>query len=407
MMSLRQDEIDHQIKILRRGTEQITPFDEFVKKITKSIEQNKPLRIKLGLDPSAPDIHIGHTVVLEKLRQFQSFGHIITIVIGTFTGQIGDPTGKSETRKQLTEEQVMQNALTYQKQIFKILDPDKTEVHYNGTWLATLTFSDVVRLASTFTVARMLERDDFKKRFTENAPISIHEFFYPLMQGYDSVALASDVELGGTDQTFNLLAGRTLQKEYGQEQQIAITMPILEGLDGKQKMSKSLGNYIGVSESASEIYGKAMSIPDELMLKYYELVSGVDEDEFTVIKSGLEDGTKHPRDAKMRLAYLLTARFQGEEAAQTAQEEFIRVFQKHALPEDIPAYDVANEAIGIVALLVTAKLAPSNSEARRLIAGGGVRIDGEVIHDDQWQVLPQDGQVVQVGKRRFIQLRVQ
>ncbi len=407
MMSLRQDEIDHQIKILRRGTEQITPFDEFVKKITKSIEQNKPLRIKLGLDPSAPDIHIGHTVVLEKLRQFQSFGHIITIVIGTFTGQIGDPTGKSETRKQLTEEQVMQNALTYQKQIFKILDPDKTEVHYNGTWLATLTFSDVVRLASTFTVARMLERDDFKKRFTENAPISIHEFFYPLMQGYDSVALASDVELGGTDQTFNLLAGRTLQKEYGQEQQIAITMPILEGLDGKQKMSKSLGNYIGVSESASEIYGKAMSIPDELMLKYYELVSGVDENELAVIKSGLEEGTKHPRDAKMRLAYLLTARFQGEEAAQTAQEEFIRVFQKHALPEDIPAYDVANEAIGIVALLVTAKLAPSNSEARRLIAGGGVRIDGEVIHDDQWQVLPQDGQVVQVGKRRFIQLRVQ
>ncbi len=407
MMSLRQDEIDHQIKILRRGTEQITPYDEFVKKITKSIEQNKPLRIKLGLDPSAPDIHIGHTVVLEKLRQFQSLGHIITIVIGTFTGQIGDPTGKSETRKQLTQEQVMQNALTYQKQIFKILDPDKTEVHYNGTWLATLTFSDVVRLASTFTVARMLERDDFKKRFTENAPISIHEFFYPLMQGYDSVALKTDVELGGTDQTFNLLAGRTLQKEYEQEQQIAITMPILEGLDGKQKMSKSLGNYIGVSESASEIYGKAMSIPDELMIKYYELVSGVHEDELAAIKSGLEEGTKHPRDAKMRLAYLLTARFQGEEAAQTAQEEFIRVFQKHALPEDIPAYDVANEAIGIVALLVTAKLAPSNSEARRLIAGGGVRIDGEVIHDDQWQVLPQDGQVVQVGKRRFIQLRVQ
>ncbi len=405
MISEREEQlIERQVKLLSRGVEQIIPKDEFVAKIRKSIKTGTPLRIKLGLDPSAPDIHIGHTVVLEKLRQFQELGHLVQIVIGDFTGQIGDPTGKSETRKQLTEEQVKQNAKTYQEQIFKILDPKKTEVHFNSTWLSPLQFADVVRLASTMTVARMLERDDFKKRYAQEAPISIHEFFYPLMQGYDSVALQTDVELGGTDQTFNLLTGRTLQKEYGIEQQVALTMPLLEGLDGQHKMSKSLGNYIGVDEPASEIYGKAMSVPDELMMKYFVLVSGVSEEEIDSIKEGLQAGTLHPRDAKMRLAFCLTERFQGTQAAQAAQEGFVKVFQKHAMPDDMSVYTIAHDPLGLVALLVLTGLAPSNSEARRLIAGGGVRIDGVAIKDDQAVVKPQQDMVLQVGKRRFIKL---
>ena len=407
MISDREEaEVSRQVNILCRGAEQVIPKEELTEKLRRSVATGQPLRVKLGLDPSAPDIHIGHTVVLEKLRQFQELGHIVQIVIGDFTGQIGDPTGKSETRKQLTPEQVKQNAKTYQEQIFKILDPQKTEVHFNSTWLSPLTFADVVRLASTMTVARMLERDDFKNRYTQGAPISIHEFFYPLMQGYDSVALHTDVELGGTDQTFNLLTGRTLQKEYGIEQQVALTMPLLEGLDGQQKMSKSLGNYIGVDEPASEIYGKAMSIPDELMMKYFLLVSGLSQRELDSISEGLASGQLHPRDAKMRLAFSLTQRFHGTEAAQAAQEQFVRVFQKHAMPEDMLEYEVAASTVGIVTLLVGAGMASSNSEARRLIAGGGVRINGETIKDDQAVIEPVQGMVVQVGKRRFVKLRL-
>ncbi len=405
MINEREEEIvQRQVKILSRGVEQIIPKDEFVAKIRNSVKTGTPLRIKLGLDPSAPDIHIGHTVVLEKLRQFQELGHLVQIVIGDFTGQIGDPTGKSETRKQLTKEQVKQNAKTYQEQIFKILDPKKTEVHFNSSWLSPLQFADVVRLAATMTVARMLERDDFKKRYAQEAPISIHEFFYPLMQGYDSVALHTDVELGGTDQTFNLLTGRTLQKEYGIDQQVALTMPLLEGLDGQHKMSKSLGNYIGVDEPASEIYGKTMSVPDELMMKYFVLVSGVSEEEIDSMKEGLQTGALHPRDAKMRLAFCLTERFQGTEAAQAAQEGFIKVFQKHVMPDDMAVYTIDRDPISLVALLVMTGLAPSNSEARRLIAGGGVRIDSVAIKDDQAVVQPQQDMVLQVGKRRFIKL---
>lgn len=398
--SVRQ-EVFRQLAVIRRGAVDIIPEAELEAKLTRSLTEGRPLKVKLGLDPSAPDIHLGHTVVLEKLRQFQELGHVVQLVIGDFTGRIGDPSGKSETRKQLTAAQVEANAQTYREQIFKILDPKRTEVRFNSEWLAPLTFADVVRLAATMTVARMLERDDFQKRYAEGAPISIHEFFYPLMQGYDSVALCTDVELGGTDQTFNLLAGRTLQKEYGQEQQVVITMPLIEGLDGVKKMSKSLGNYIGVSEPAREIYGKSMSIPDELMPKYYELVSGVSMEEWTAVTRGLQEGTLHPRDAKMRLAHLLAERFQGKEAADAAQAEFVRVFQRHALPDDIPVFRTSVGRQLIVPLLVQSGLAPSNSEARRLITGGGVRVDGEPVQDPQADLEVRDGMILQVGKRRF------
>nr|WP_219930622.1 tyrosine--tRNA ligase [Sulfoacidibacillus thermotolerans] len=399
-----EQEIKRQVEVIQRGAVEIIPKDELISKVRKSVETGQPLRVKLGLDPSAPDIHVGHVVVLEKLRQLQDLGHIVQLVIGDFTGRIGDPTGKSETRKQLTEEQVKTNAKSYEQQVFKVLDRERTEIHFNSTWLAPLHFSDVVRLASTLTVARMLERDDFKKRFTQGIPISIHEFFYPLMQGYDSVALRTDIELGGTDQTFNLLMGRTLQKEYGLEPQIALTMPIIEGLDGVQKMSKSLGNYIGVNESAKEIYGKTMSLPDALMVKYFDLLSGLPTEEILQIEQALRTGELHPRDAKMRLAYLLTARFQGAQAADEAQSEFVRVFQKHTLPDEIPTFSITNVDVSLVALLVSAKLAPSNSEARRLIQGGGVRIDGVQVLDPQFIVTPHADMVVQVGKRKFIRL---
>lgn len=401
--SVRQEAF-RQLAAIRRGAVDIIPEEELAAKLVRSLTTGRPLKVKLGLDPSAPDIHLGHTVVLEKLRQFQELGHVVQLVIGDFTGRIGDPSGKSETRKQLTAEQVEANAQTYREQIFKILDPKQTEVRFNSEWLAPLTFADVVRLAATMTVARMLERDDFQKRYAEGAPISIHEFFYPLMQGYDSVALETDVELGGTDQTFNLLAGRTLQKEYGQEQQVVVTMPLIEGLDGVRKMSKSLGNYIGVNEPAREIYGKSMSIPDGLMPKYYELVSGVSLDELEAIQRELREGALHPRDAKMRLAFLLTERFQGKEAATAAQAEFVQVFQRHALPDDMATFRVQGGRQPLAPLLVQAGLAPSNSEARRLMAGGGVRIDGEPVQDPQADVEPKDGMILQVGKRRFVRI---
>lgn len=400
-------EAERQFAILRRGAVDIIPADELLQKIARSVETGRPLRVKLGLDPSAPDVHVGHAVVLDKLRQFQDLGHMVQIVIGDFTGRIGDPTGKSETRRQLTADEVKQNAETYRTQIFKVLDPGKTEVTFNSTWLAPLTFADVVRLASTLTVARMLERDDFRKRFGEGVPISIHEFFYPLMQGYDSVALQSDVELGGTDQTFNLLMGRTLQKEFGLEPQIALTMPLIEGLDGVQKMSKSLGNYIGVNESAKEIYGKAMSIPDTLMVKYFDLLTGYPETEVKGIADGLAQGSLHPRDAKMRLAHRLTERFAGLEAADAAQAEFVQVFQKREFPDEIEEFGVPSTSLALVALLVQAGLAPSHSEARRLIAGGGVRVDGEKIGDASFEFVPKSGMIVQVGKRQFRRLRVE
>ncbi|WP_339061424.1 tyrosine--tRNA ligase [Tepidibacillus marianensis] len=407
----QQNELEHQFSILSRGAVEIIPEDEFKQKIAKAIQEQKPLKVKLGLDPSAPDIHIGHTVPLQKLRQFQDLGHIVQVVIGDFTGQIGDPTGKSETRKQLTPEQVKENAETYVQQLFKILDSQKTEVSYNSSWLAPLNFADVVNLAAKITVARMLERDDFEKRFRGSQPISVHEFFYPLMQGYDSVALHSDIELGGTDQKFNLLMGRQLQKEFGQKQQAVLMLPLIEGLDGVQKMSKSLGNYIGINEAPNEIYGKAMSIPDELMVKYYQLVTDLPHEEVEEMVRGLQKGTVHPRDAKMKMAYTLVRMYHGEEAAQEAENHFKTVFQKRDIPNDIPEVTVDqgqldNGSTWIVKLLVDLKLVPSNGEGRRMVHQGAVKVNGEKWEDVDGNITVKDGMILQVGKRKFAKIRL-
>ena len=393
-----------QFRLISHGVADLLPEDEFKKKLEKSVASNTPLIIKLGLDPTAPDIHLGHTVVLRKLKLFQDFGHKVIILIGDFTARIGDPTGKSVTRPPLTEEQVITNAKTYQEQIFKVLDPEKTEVRFNSEWLSKLDFADVLKLASKYTVARMLERDDFHKRYTEGRPISIHEFMYPLMQGYDSIALKADVEFGGTDQTFNLLMGRHLQGEEGMPEQTIITMPILEGLDGVQKMSKSLGNYIGISEAPAEMYGKAMSIPDELMMRYFMLVTDMSIEEQEQLAKDLESGTAHPRDVKMKLAHTIVRVYHGEEAANFGQEEFVRVFQKHAMPTDIPEYKVAitEEPVFVPQLLSDAGLTASNGEARRSIKAGAFKIDGEKCNEEH--IVLKDGMVLQVGKRKFIKI---
>lgn len=393
-----------QFRLISHGVADLLPKDEFKKKLEKSVSTNTPLIVKLGLDPTAPDIHLGHTVVLRKLKLFQDFGHKVIILIGDFTARIGDPTGKSVTRPPLTEEQVITNAKTYQEQIFKVLDPEKTEVRFNSEWLSKLDFADVLKLASKYTVARMLERDDFHKRYTEGRPISIHEFMYPLMQGYDSIALKADVEFGGTDQTFNLLMGRHLQGEEGMPEQTIITMPILEGLDGVQKMSKSLGNYIGISEAPSEMYGKAMSIPDELMMRYFMLVTDMSIEEQEQLSKDLESGAAHPRDVKMKLAHTIVRLYHGEEAANFGQDEFVRVFQKHAMPTDIPEYKVAftEEPVFVPQLLSDAGLTASNGEARRSIKAGAFKIDGEKCNEEH--IVLKDGMVLQVGKRKFIKI---
>lgn len=404
-------EVERQWSVILRGVVEVVPEDELKQKVIDSVYSGKPLKIKLGLDPSAPDIHIGHTVVLHKLRQFQEFGHEVQLIIGDFTGRIGDPTGKSETRKQLSEEDVKRNAETYKQQIYKILHPAQTQVYFNSQWLEPLKFSDVVKLSAKVTVARMLERDDFTKRYQSGQAISIHEFFYPLMQGYDSVALESDVELGGTDQKFNLLMGRTLQKEYGVKTQATIMTPLIEGLDGVQKMSKSLGNYIGIDEPANEIYGKAMSVPDELMVKYYELATYISNDELDRLKEGLSNGHLHPRDAKMKLARTFVAMYHGEEAATEAEHHFKTVFQKRALPDDIeekpvPAHLLENDHIKLIPLLVTLGLQTSNGEARRSISQGAVKINEQKHTDPQAQVAIKNGDIVQVGKRKFVKVKL-
>ena len=393
-----------QFRLISHGVADLLPEDEFKKKLEKSVATNTPLIVKLGLDPTAPDIHLGHTVVLRKLKLFQDFGHKVIILIGDFTARIGDPTGKSVTRPPLTEEQVVENAKTYQEQIFKVLDPEKTEVCFNSEWLSKLDFADVLKLASKYTVARMLERDDFHKRYTEGRPISIHEFMYPLMQGYDSIALKADVEFGGTDQTFNLLMGRHLQGEEGMPEQTIITMPILEGLDGVQKMSKSLGNYIGISEAPSEMYGKAMSIPDELMMRYFMLVTDMSIEEQEQLAKDLESGAAHPRDVKMKLAHTIVRLYHGVEAANFGQDEFVRVFQKHAMPTDILEYKVAitEEPVFVPQLLSDAGLTASNGEARRSIKAGAFKIDGEKCNEEH--IVLKDGMVLQVGKRKFIKI---
>ncbi|MFD2370870.1 tyrosine--tRNA ligase [Brevibacillus sp. GCM10020057] len=407
----QKQEVERQLAIIRRGVMEIIPEEELRRKLERFVVTGQPLKVKLGLDPSAPDIHVGHTVVLQKMRQFQELGHTIQLLIGDYTGRIGDPTGKSETRKQLTEEQVKVNAQSYVEQFGKVLDADRITVHYNSTWLAPLTFENVLELAAKTTVARMLERDDFQKRYNNNLPISVHEFFYPLMQGYDSVALECDIELGGTDQKFNLLMGRNLQKEYGQEPQVIITMPLLEGLDGVQKMSKSLGNYIGVNEAPNEIYGKAMSVPDELMLRYYELATDISNEELEALRNGLADGSIHPRDAKMNLAKTFVRMFHGEEAAQEAENYFKTVFQQRALPTDIPEVTVdlsayENGEANIVNLAFDLKLVASKGDARRMVQQGAVKVNEEKVDDINRTVKLEDGMVVQVGKRKFAKVKL-
>ncbi len=395
---------EEQLEQIKRGTEEIISEEDLLKKLQKAYDEGKPLRIKAGFDPTAPDLHLGHTVLIQKLKHFQDLGHQVIFLIGDFTGMIGDPTGKSETRKALTKEQVLANAETYKEQVFKILDPARTEVAFNSTWMEAMNSQDMIRLASQYTVARMLERDDFSKRYANNKPISIHEFLYPLVQGYDSVALKSDVELGGTDQKFNLLVGRDLQRSHGQAPQVALTMPILEGLDGVNKMSKSLNNYIGIAESPSDMFGKMMSISDDLMFRYYLLLSDKSLSEIDILKKAVKDGSKHPMEAKKELAVEIITRFHSAQEAQEARDGFEKVFSQRENPEDMPEYKMGAED-KIIDAVDALKLAPSKSEARRTAKAGGVSINGEKT-DDIDITLPKGEYVLKVGKRRFAKLIV-
>ena len=399
--------IEEQVSLIERGTVDVVSRDDLVRKLEKSRASGLPLKIKTGFDPTAPDLHLGHTVLIQKMKHFQDLGHDIYFLIGDFTGMIGDPTGKSDTRKPLTLEDVARNAETYKEQIFKILDPQKTKVVFNSTWLGKLSSHDMIRLASQLTVARMLEREDFRVRFDNERPISIHEFLYPLIQGYDSVALEADVELGGTDQLFNLLMGRDLQRAWKQEPQVVITMPLLEGLDGVNKMSKSLGNYIGITETADNIFGKVMSVSDSLMFRYYELLSDLSASQIEKLKKGIDDGTLHPKEVKKKLAGELTARFYGPDAAEKAEEIFEQVFKHHGLPDDIPELHLNKQdgEVWLPKLLVKAGLTESTSEARRMIKQQAVSLDGEKVQDMEYMVQPSAEIMVKVGKRRFAKIR--
>lgn len=384
---------------IKRGVEELIPEEELIAKL----KENRPLRIKLGADPTAPDIHLGHTVILNKLRAFQELGHEVTFLIGDFTGMVGDPTGKNATRPPLTREDVLRNAETYKEQVFKILDPAKTQIRFNSEWLSELGAEGMIRLAANQTVARMLERDDFKKRYANGQPIAIHEFMYPLLQGYDSVALESDVELGGTDQKFNLLMGRELQKSNGQKPQVVLMMPLLVGLDGVKKMSKSAHNYIGVSDSPSDMFGKIMSISDDLMWSYYELLSFRPLEEVAQFKEDVKNG-KNPRDVKILLAKEIIARFHSEAEADAAEQEFINRFQKGALPDEMPEFTF-EAGIAIANLLKDAELVSSTSDALRMIRQGAVKLDGEKLEDTKYE--PTAGEYVfQVGKRKFARVTV-
>ena len=396
--------VQEQMEVILRGTAEVISEEELEGKIERSLRTGKPLTVKQGFDPTAPDIHIGHTVSLRKLRQFQDLGHKVVFLIGDFTGMIGDPSGRSEMRKRLSRQEVLQNARTYQEQVFKILDPERTVVAFNSEWCEPMKFEDVLVLASRYTVARMLERDDFSQRYKQGKPITIMEFLYPLIQAYDSVALKADVEVGGTDQKFNLLVGRDVQREYGQEPQVALMMPLLVGTDGKEKMSKSLGNYIGINEPPEEIYGKTMSIPDFLIYPYFELATDVDSSELAEIKRSLEDPEVNPMDLKRRLARRLVAMYHGEEAARRAEEAFDKVFRRREVPDEVPEYVLNQDRIWIVRLLTSSGLASSNSEARRLIAQGGVYIDGRRVTDPNLEVEFKGGEVVKVGKRKFLRV---
>ena len=386
-----------QLDVIKRGAVEVLPEEELISKLKKG----RPLRVKAGFDPTAPDLHLGHTVLIQKMKQFQELGHEVIFLIGDFTGMIGDPSGKSETRKQLTHAEVAKNAETYKEQIFKILDPDKTRIEFNHRWMEKLDAVSLIELSAKYTVARMLEREDFKQRYQRQQSISIHEFLYPLMQGYDSVVLRADVELGGTDQRFNLLIGRELQREYGQEPQVVLTMPLLEGLDGVQKMSKSLGNYIGINEAPEEMFGKVMKISDELMWRYYELLSDKNLDAIEAARAQVKSAALHPMDAKKALAAELVARFHGAAAAHSAQEYFETRHQKRSVPKEVKKQFSAPESIWICRLLVDLKFAKSSSEARRLVAQGAVRVDGQIINDVNFEFQGNVNQILEVGKNRI------
>ena len=401
--------LDQQLDIITARTVELVSRAELRAKLERAGAERRPLRIKYGADPSAPDIHLGHVVGLNKLREFQDLGHTVVFIIGDFTGMIGDPSGRSETRKPLTRDNIQANARTYQTQAFRILDPERTEVRFNSEWCAGMVFEDVLKLSAHVTVAQILTRDDFQQRFNDNNPISLVEFLYPLIQGYDSVMVNADIELGGTDQLFNLLVGRDLQKAYGQTPQAVLTLPLLEGLDGVRKMSKSLGNYVGINEPAREMFGKLMSIPDSLMWRYDALVLCRPESEIAAVRQKIESGARHPRQVKDELARRIVARFHGESAAADAAEEFLRVFSEHKLPDAIPAITIPmaqrkNRKLWIVSLLVTAGLAESNGAARRLIQQGAVKVGNEKITAIQAELDIPDGCVIQAGKRGFARI---
>ncbi len=397
--------MDEILKSLKRGTVDVITTEELERKLERSAKEGRPLCVKAGFDPTAPDLHLGHTVLIQKLKHFQEAGHQVVFLIGDFTGMIGDPTGKAETRKVLTREDVERNAATYKEQIFKILEPSKTEIRFNSEWLSGLPIEELVRIAAQMTVARMLERDDFRRRYEGERPISIHEFLYPLFQGYDSVALRADVELGGTDQKFNLLVGRDLQRMYGQEPQVVMTTPLLVGLDGVNKMGKSLGNYVGITEPPETIFGKMMSISDDLMLEYYELLSDVSVSYLTSLKKGLADGARHPMEAKVSLAGEIVARFHGQKAASEAAEGFRRRFSGKEFPED--ARKVPGSALGgktdlvsVVSLVSTSFT--SKSAVRRLIEQGGLEVNGEKAADPAREIAPEGEIRLKIGKKEFV-----
>lgn len=398
--------VKEQIDLIKRNTVEIIPEDDLVKKLEKSIRENKPLRVKLGCDPSRPDLHIGHGVVLQKLRDFQDLGHKAILIIGDFTAMIGDPSGKNKTRPALTLEETRVNGKTYFEQASKILNTDNLEIKYNSEWLDKMTFGDVIKLASKYTVAQILERDDFTKRMDAKTPISLHELLYPLSQAMDSVAIESDVELGGTDQTFNLLVGRAIQEAYGQPQQCIVTCELLEGTDGVEKMSKSMNNAICFTDSPKDIFGKSMSIPDKLILKYYTLGTMLNDPELAEIKKELEDPKTNPRNLKVRLGYELVKKYYDEESAKYAQNEFETIFVKKEIPDDIPEFKMDAKEIKLTSFMVVTGTAASSSEATRLIKQGGVTIDGEKITDDKHIVKPEKDFVLKVGKRKFLKVKV-
>ena len=389
------EDINTQLELIRRGTAEIISEEDLIAKL----KENRPLNVKAGFDPTAPDLHLGHTIIIKKMKHFQELGHNVTFLIGDFTGMIGDPTGKSETRKPLTKEQVLANAETYKEQVFKILDPEKTKICFNSSWLEPMTMKETLSLMAKFTVARIIERDDFQKRYKAGEPIGMHEFMYPIMQGYDSVCMNADIELGGTDQKFNLLVGRDLLRQYGKQAQIAITMPIIEGLDGVQKMSKSLGNYVGISESPKDMFGKLMSITDELMFRYYTLLSDMSLADIEKMKKDIETGDFHPMQAKKNLAREIVTRYHGAQAGLDAEEEFVRIFSNRNTPTDIQEYKISGNFLDIILAL---NFASSKSEARRLAEQGGVHFENEKIYD--LTITPDHEGILKVGKRKFAKL---